>query len=377
MSRHDIVSPEDQRVTFVELFFDLVFVYAFTQVVALLHHGITWGAVGQAVLVFWLVWWAWTQFTWALNAANTDHTGVQLLTLLATAVAFFLAVAVPDAFQGGAWWFAIPYVAVRAIGLFVYGWVGSRDAALSRAVRYFSLLSVSGLAAVLLGAYVGVPWLYGCWGLAILLDVMAARSAGAQEGWNLHPAHFAERHGLIVIIALGESLIVAAGGLSGAPRTGALLGVGILAVALTSTLWWSYFPYVRPFLEEGLERCPPARRGALGRDVYSLGHFPMVFGIAAVAAATEQAVAHPEVPLATEVRAALAVGLLLFVAGAAWGQRLAMGKTPVVRGVLAVATAAGILALSGVPAWGSLAAALGGMAVLTAWEHHTCRRMGR
>ncbi|MCH8246992.1 MAG: low temperature requirement protein A [Bacteroidetes bacterium] len=120
MPNSSIVSPEDQTVTFVELFFDLVFVFSVTQVVSFFHHGVSWSTAGSAVLVFWLVWWAWTQFTWALNAANTDHQHIQIAMLLATAIAFFMAIAVPDAFGNKALWFAIPYVMVRLVGLHVY-----------------------------------------------------------------------------------------------------------------------------------------------------------------------------------------------------------------------------------------------------------------
>src|SRR5918994_5223933 len=112
-----IVSPDDQKVTFVELFFDLVFVYSVTQVAALLHGHVDWRSAGSALLVFWLVWWAWTQFTWALNAANTDHPRVQITTLLATAVVFFLTIGIPRALTDGALWFAVPYVTVRVVGL--------------------------------------------------------------------------------------------------------------------------------------------------------------------------------------------------------------------------------------------------------------------
>jgi low temperature requirement protein LtrA len=123
-----IVSPEDQSVTFVELFFDLVFVFSVTQVVSLLHHGLGWAAVGQAILVFWLVWWAWSQFTWALNAADTTHHLVQLGVLVATAVAVFMAIALPGAFHERSSWFAVTYVLVRVIGLSLHAWVASADA---------------------------------------------------------------------------------------------------------------------------------------------------------------------------------------------------------------------------------------------------------
>lgn len=117
MAIRSIVSPEDQSATFIELFFDLVFVFSVTQVVSLLHHDLSWTGVGQALLVFWLVWWAWTQFTWTLNAADTTHHGVGLATLAATSVVFFMAVALPDAFHGEALRFAVPYALVRLIGL--------------------------------------------------------------------------------------------------------------------------------------------------------------------------------------------------------------------------------------------------------------------
>lgn len=204
MSR-SLASPHDQRVTFVELFFDLVFVFSVTQVVGLLHDGITWRSIGEAVLVFWLVWWAWTQFTWALNAADTTHPRVEFVTLVATGAAFFLAVGVPSAFHGSSLWFAGTYVAVRVLGLLIYDWVAWEDPSQRAAVRLFSVVSVGGLIAVLVGGILGGAAQYMWWGVGVVLDVVAAGIGGRAEGWNLHPEHFAERHGLFVIIALGES----------------------------------------------------------------------------------------------------------------------------------------------------------------------------
>jgi low temperature requirement protein LtrA len=139
MRRRAVTTDEDQQVTFIELFFDLVFVYAVTQLVALLHHKLSWAGAGRAVLVFWLVWWAWTQFTWALNSADTTHPGVELSVLLATAVAFLMAVVLPDAFTDGGAWFAVTYVTVRVLGLAVYGRVAWDDPAKRAALRRFAL----------------------------------------------------------------------------------------------------------------------------------------------------------------------------------------------------------------------------------------------
>src|SRR5688572_24718250 len=162
-----VSAPKDQKVTFVELFFDLVFVFCVTQVVSLLHDGVTWRSVGEAVLVFWLVWWGWTQFTWALNAADTTHPRVEVATLVATGVAFFLAVGIPSAFHGHSLWFASTYVAVRVLGLLLYDWVAWADVSQRAAVRRFSLFSVGGMIAVLIGGWLGGNAQYAFWAMAI------------------------------------------------------------------------------------------------------------------------------------------------------------------------------------------------------------------
>jgi low temperature requirement protein LtrA len=180
-----IVSPHDQRVTFVELFFDLIFVFCITQVVGLIHGHLDLKTLGGALLVFWMIWWAWTQFTWALNAANTDHPRVQMVTLVATAIAFFLGVGIPGALQGEPFWFALPYVAVRVVGLLLYYWVAWADPDQRQAVRVFGLFSTGGMIVVLLGAALDGPALYWCWGAAIALDLFAAGVGGERDGWNL------------------------------------------------------------------------------------------------------------------------------------------------------------------------------------------------
>jgi low temperature requirement protein LtrA len=368
VSARSIVSPADQPVTFVELFFDLVFVFCVTQVVGLFHDGISWIAVGRATLIFWLVWWAWTQFTWALNAADTTHPTIVAGTLLATAVAFFMAIALPDAFAGRALFFAVPYVLVRGIGLVIYGEVADATAPdMHAAVRRFATLSLLGMGAVLAGA-VWTTWQWWLWGLAILLDVAAAGLSADTEAWNLHPEHFSERHGLFVIIALGETLIVSAAGASGADWTAELIGVAVAAVALTCALWWAYFARLKPGLDAALERTPGARRASVARDAYSLTHFLMLCGVIAYAAALEGAVHHPGEPFHADARGALAVGVLLFVGGAGAALYRATGRKPLVRLAAAVVTAAAVLMVSNVPPTASLAIAFAGVALVAVLE---------
>jgi low temperature requirement protein LtrA len=355
-------------VTFVELFFDLVFVFCVTQVVTLLHGHMDARSAGSALLVFWLVWWAWTQFTWALNAANTDHPRVQLTTLLATAVAFFLAVGIPRALGEGAIWFAVSYVALRVVGLLVYYWVAWGDPRQRRAVRVFGLFSIGGLAAVLAGGLAGGSAQYAWWSVAIALDLMAAGIGGQLEGWNLHPDHFVERHGLIVIIALGETLIVAASGLTGAPSTPTAMATGVLAVAVTCGLWWSYFRHARPAFEHELAAREGRARTRFARDVFSVMHFPMLCGVIAMAAATGEALAHPELPLGRDLRLALGGGAVLFICGTAIATWRATGRVPVVRTVLAPGAAVAVVAVGAIPgiALGILVAML---LVIAAIEH--------
>jgi len=364
-----IVSPDDQKVTFVELFFDLVFVFCVTQVVGLLHGHVDPRSVGSALLVFWLVWWAWTQFTWALNAANTDHARVQVVTLLATAVAFFLAVGIPGALGDGAVWFAVPYVLVRVVGLLLYYWVAWGDPAQRRAVRVFGLLSLTGLAAVVAGAVMGGRLLFYCWGLAIALDLVAAGVGGQLEGWNLHSDHFVERHGLIVIIALGEALIVAAAGAARAPRTPAAVATAVAAVMVTCGLWWTYFRQARATFEHALAAHRGNARSCMARDVFSVMHFPMLCGVIGVAAATEEALAHPDRMLAVSVRVALGAGATLFVCGTAAALWRAGGRPLAWRFLLMPAAAVAVAAVGAVP-WVAMALVAAALAAVSAVEHH-------
>jgi low temperature requirement protein LtrA len=374
MTRPSIVSPDDQNVTFVELFFDLVFVFAVTQTVGLLHAGVDAPSIGRAVLVFWLVWWAWTQFTWALNAADTTHAGVQLTTLAATAVAFFMAVALPGAFGGRAIWFAAPYVLVRAIGLILYMRVAAAtDPGQHRAVRTFGTVSMGGLAAVLAGGLAGDDTQYWLWGMAIFLDVVAATVGAQSDKWNLHPSHFVERHGLFVIIALGETLIVAAGGVAGASWDLATLATAVCAVAVTCAFWWTYFPRVKPRLDEGMEALSGAGLSETARDAFSLLHFPMLGGVVAVAVAVEASVAHPHEPLTLAARGTLAAGVLLFVGGTAATVRRVTGIWLLPRLAAAGTTSASIVALGGVLPAFTLVLAAAGATVVAVAEHASGR----
>jgi len=365
-----IVTPHGQSATFVELFFDLVFVFGITQLVGLLHHDLSWEGVGRTALVFWMVWWAWTQFTWTLNSADTTHPLVEGGTLLATAIAFFMAIAIPEAYGSDSVWFASTYVAVRLVGLALYSAVGRENPELAPAVTRFAVLSVGGLVCAVVGAVLGGPAQLALWGIAILLDLTAALVAGDSDAWHLHAEHFAERHGLIVIIALGETLIVAAGGLVGVEMTRDVMPVAILTVLVSCGAWWTYFPIAKPRMEEASEAVTGAVRSRMMRDTYSVIHFPLLGGVIAYAVGLEEAIAHPTTPLPAEGRLCIALGLLLFLGCTGVAVWRTTGHLARFRMGAAAAMAAGVYFVADVAPLVTLAIAFAGVAAIAGVDEH-------
>ena len=374
MVANPVATPANQPVTWVELFFDLIFVFSVTQLVGLLHSGFTWASVGQVALVFWFVWFAWGQFTWALNAADTRHHVVQLATLAAAAVAFAMAVSIPDAFHDRAIWFGITYVAVRLIGLGVFMLATSHDSGQKSAVARFATLSIPGLVLVITGGFVGGDAQYWFWGGAIVLDLISANLSTTAGGWNIQHEHFSERHGLFVIIALGESLIIAATGVAGREWTTNLTLFAIASLSLTFGLWWSYFALAKDRLDALVEGLGGDDLANVVRDSFSMFHYPMLLGIIGIAAAIEEGIVHPDVPLHTEVRIALAVGMVLFVAGMAAAIKRAGGALQRPRVLIVALTALAIVFVPDVDAFITILIGLAGLAAIGIVEHVTEER---
>ena len=203
---------------------------------------------------------------------------------------------------------------------------------------------------VIVGGFVDADVRAWFWLAAVLLDIGASNVANSYEDWGLRAGHFVERHGLFVIIALGESLVVVGVIVADADRTGELLGAAIGAVVVTCLLWWSYFGWLNDALEVQLEREPKATEGPLARDAFSLLHFPVIGGVIAIAVGFEEMVLHPGEPLETAGMVALALGLVLFVGGsaAAWaraGRQLLWPRL----GILAALVVALVLAADAQP----------------------------
>ncbi len=364
-------APDDQSADFVELFFDLVFVFAITKLTHLTAHHLTLHHVGQSVLIFFLVWWAWTQFTWTLNAANTKRTSNRLITLIATAVAFVMAASVDMAFGAGGLWFAVPYVLVRGLGAAILMRDAWSDAATRAAVGRPLGVALAGLGVVLIGGFADPSVRHWWWLGAIGVDFFSGYLAAAATNnlKQVRVGHFVERHGLIVIIALGESLIVAGSAVASDERTPMLLLAGGTAVLLTCMLWWSYFGWVQEFVEEHLRRKEGGEQLTAIQNIFSFGHVPLIGGIISLAVAFENQLSHPQEPVALEVIAALGLGVVMFVgstAGAVWR---ASGAVLWPRlALLGVGSAALVFAVSR-PPWVGLCVVAATLGVIVLTEH--------
>jgi len=368
-------APADQQVTFVELFFDLVFVFAITQVTKVVVEDLTWGGASEALLVFWMIWWAWTQFAWALNPADTTHGVVRVVTLLATAAGFLMAVNVPGAFAETGVWFAATYALVRVLGLGIYLLVASGAPSQLAAVRTFAVRSSLPIALALVGGFFESPVRGWIWLAAVILDVVAAGRSGNNEGWDVRPGHFAERHGLFVIIALGESLIVAGQSVLSTESSALLFGVALGAVTVTCLMWWLYFGWWQPGMEHQLTIATGSAQPRLARDAYSLMHFVLLAGVIAVAAGIEEMVLHPDEPLPTVVRLTLALGIVLYLGGTDLAWWRATGHILIARTTVGLLLALSIVLIE-TAALGEIGLVVGGLGLVVLLEQFSRFRSG-
>jgi len=279
-----------------ELFFDLVFVLGFTQCTRLMEAQPSWTGIGRGVIVLAMLWWAWGGYAWLTSVVEPEEGSVRIAMLASMAGLLVVALSVPQAFGDRALGFAGAYGAVR-IGHIALFLIASRDNIRLRK----SVLSLGISTALAIGLLVGASFLDGfpqaaLWGIAILIDWGGPAIFGV-EGWQIVPAHFAERYNLIIILALGES-IVALGGGADIALTGPVIAAAVLGISLASALWWVYFDVVALVTERRLIRTKVGReRNALARDSYSYLHFPMVAGIVLGALGLHETLAHVDQPL--------------------------------------------------------------------------------
>ena len=297
-----------------ELFFDLVFVLAITQCTALMSHHPTWEGIGQGMLVLGLLWWSWAAYAWLTSLLDPEEGAVRLVMFAAMASFLIAAICVPDAFGHLALEFAIAYGAVRAAHIGVFLLASREDAALRRSTLAIAVGTGIGVSLLIAGSYLNPGAQAAVWGLALLIDVAVPFVFGA-AGWHLVPGHFAERHGLIIIIALGES-IVAIGVGAGGTLTWGIAGAAVAGIAVLAAMWWLYFDVVALVSARRLAAAPEGRiRNELARDSYSYIHFPMVAGIILAALGLKKTLGQVDDPLDTVPAFALLAGAALYLLG--------------------------------------------------------------
>jgi low temperature requirement protein LtrA len=362
------VLRSEERVTPLELFFDLVFVLALTQCTALMAKDPTWEGLLQGVLILGVLWWAWVGYAWLTSVVDPEEGAVRFAIFGAMAALLVASLCVPDAFGDHALLFACAYGVVRVAQVFLLYMAGRDDPVL----RHSVLTGLSWSTAVGVGLLLAAAATDGApqgalWVTALLLDLMGPFLFGS-EGWKLAPRHFAERHGLIVIIALGES-IVAIGVGSEVGVDAGVVAAAVLGVTIAAAMWWLYFDVVALVAERKLSRAAPGReQNEMARDSYSYLHLLMVAGIVLSALGLKKTIGDVGEPLETIPAVAMLGGTTLYLLGHVafrWRNLHTVNRQRLATAIVLVALIP--LALE-VPALASVAIVAGLLCLLIAYE---------
>jgi low temperature requirement protein LtrA len=302
-----------QRVTPLELFFDLVFVFAITQVTGLFADDPTWVGLLRGLMVLGALWWAWAAYAWLTNTLNPEEGAVRLAMFGSMGAMLIVSLATPNAFGTDGVVFGIAYFMVRALHLVLYAIAGRGDPELLGAVIRIAPSAVVGAGLLVMAGFLEGATRLAIWGAALAVDYLAVLLVGGMQGWRVSPEHFVERHGLIVIIALGESIVALGVGAAGLPLDGGTIVAALLGIAVVASLWWSYFDWVAFVAQARLAEATGVERATLARDVYSYLHLPMVAGIVLFALGLKTTLAEAQSPLDIIPAVGLCGGLALYL----------------------------------------------------------------
>jgi low temperature requirement protein LtrA len=301
----------EERVTPLELFFDLIFVFAITQVTGLIVADPTWAGLVRGLLVLGVLWWAWAAYAWLTNTINPEEGVVRIAMFAAMGAMLVASVAVPDVFGDDAFIFACAYAFVRIAHLVLYAIAGRGDHDLLAAIGRLGVGTTIGVGLLFVASALDGPLQAGVWALALTCDLLGAYIGGGR-GWRLSAGHFAERHALIVIIALGETIVAL--GLAASNDLGAgRVTAGLLGFAVAAALWWLYFDVVAIVAERKLRELTGNAQLAMARDSYSYLHLPMVAGIILFAVGVKKTLADVGEPLKLVPAVALCGGIALYL----------------------------------------------------------------
>jgi low temperature requirement protein LtrA len=312
-------APESIRVSTLELFFDLVFVFTITQLTEMLVGDLTARTFVDVILILLVVWWMYSGYAWLTNAVAPSSATRRTLLLTGMAGFLIMALAIPDAFGDKGWLFGVSYLVVNLVhtALFLRAGPTARTA-----MRFLGPLNLTAAALVLAGGLLPEPYRHVCWVAAVLLQLGTP---------YLHPigmhginaGHFVERHGLVMIIAIGESIIAIGLGFSGVDLGFGEALVAVLGLCIAYYLWWLYFAGDDARSEHVLAGVTePVRRARLALKGWGYAHYPMLLGIVVLSAGIKKTVAHPFQAQHWGAAIALGGGTALYLLGHALFLRL-------------------------------------------------------
>jgi low temperature requirement protein LtrA len=301
----------EHRVTPQELFFDLVFVFAFTQVATLLADDPTFAGIGRGVLVLAALWWAWASYASLTNAVNPEEEIVGLALLAAAIAMFVAALVVPGVFDDEGAVFGAAFLVVCAMHIGLYALAGRGNRALLGAVLRLAPWSLLGATLILVAGFTDEAriWLW----LAALACAYVGSALSGSTGWQVHPFHLAERYGLVVIIALGEAFISIGIGVTGTGIGPAEIVAAVLGLLVATSFWLAYFDFFSIRGARILAELHGADQVAFARDAYAYAHFPMIVGIVLFAFAMKTIVAEVGEDLDSVAAFALCGGSALYL----------------------------------------------------------------
>jgi low temperature requirement protein LtrA len=352
----------EQRATWLELFYDLVFVFAVTQVSHHLLNDLTWRGAGQSALLLLVVWWSWNYTTWVTNELDPESPVVRLLMIALMLASLLMAAALPDSFGSEAGLFVGSYLAIQVgrHAFLTFAAAGPGTLERDRAGRILVWFVAAGVfwaaGAIADGAARTILWLIALaidYGAPLALYWIPGRPFIGESAWEVSTAHFSERFALFVIIALGESIVITGATISGAELDAPILAAFATAFLTTAAMWWLYFTYVARIAERRLARA--ANRTRMARDGYTYLHVVLVAGIIVSAVGDELVIAHPTEPLDGAEVTAVVAGPVIYLLGHAlfrlrltgtisW-RRLGGAAACVLAGLVAGGTDALVLAL--------------------------------